>query len=98
MANDRRGEDGHFENYAAQVLGAENRTGMNQDERGRTTNCYPLLPWRIGDLSKELAVGNLAGKDATGFYNNLKLLRKFPAFESSPGHQFFVVTQYIITL
>ena len=49
-------------------------------------------------LSRRLAAGNLAGNWKWSIPNYLNLLRKLWGFESSPGHQNFLIFQYNITL
>jgi hypothetical protein len=49
-------------------------------------------------LSRRLAAGNLAGNWKWSIPNYLNLLRKLRKFESSPGHQFFLISQIIITI
>jgi len=49
-------------------------------------------------LSRRLAAGNLAGNWKWAIHNYLNLLRKLCGFESSPGHQFFLIFQINNTL
>jgi len=56
-------------------------------------NCHGrivLTRYRSSDevrLSTQAAAGNLAGNSDAWLLNALNLFKKFPRFESSPGHQ-----------
>jgi len=60
----------------------------------------PVTRYAVGkktDLSCYLVAGNLAGNSDWRFSNWLNLLKKSLEFESSPGHQIFLICQSSIT-
>jgi hypothetical protein len=67
-------------------------------------NCHGrivLTRYRSSDevrLSTQAAAGNLAGNSDAWLLNALNLFKKFPRFESSPGHKIFNNYQITITL
>jgi len=67
-------------------------------------NCHGrivLTRYRSSDevrLSTQAAAGNLAGNSDAWLLNPLNLFKKFPRFESSPGHQIQIVTIHSCSL
>ena len=74
------------------VLGLQRRTWTNECELRRTRCCYPLRFYKILRLSTYSPGGNLVGKTYTCLGNTMILLRKLIEFESSPGHQIFLIS------
>jgi hypothetical protein len=74
------------------------RHAPNDREPCRKDCCYPLRSAKNARSSKHRPVGNLAGNFRPRSGNTLNALGNLAALGSSPGHQFFLISQIIITI